>query len=83
MTMAEDWPKIVSRRTTTVSPWMEIIEREVEFSAGAEHRALSRGRPAGLHRHRRADAGRPHSDRAAIPAGAGALHLGIAGRPGR
>ena len=35
--MAEDWPKIVSRRTTRVSPWMEIIEREVEFSAGAEH----------------------------------------------
>lgn len=35
--MAEDWPKIVSRRTTKVSPWMEIIEREVEFSAGAEH----------------------------------------------
>ena len=35
--MAQDWPKIVSRRTTKVSPWMEIIEREVEFSAGAEH----------------------------------------------
>jgi len=35
--VAEDWPKIVSRRTTRVSPWMEIIEREVEFSAGAEH----------------------------------------------
>jgi len=35
MSMAEDWPKIVSRRTTRVSPWMEIIEREVEFSAGA------------------------------------------------
>jgi 8-oxo-dGTP pyrophosphatase MutT (NUDIX family) len=30
-----DWPKIKSRRTTKVSPWMEIIEREVEFSAGA------------------------------------------------
>lgn len=35
--MADDWPKIVSRRTTQVSPWMAIIEREVEFSAGAEH----------------------------------------------
>ena len=34
--MAEDWPKIVSRRTTRVSPWMEIIERAVEFAPGAE-----------------------------------------------
>jgi ADP-ribose pyrophosphatase len=34
--MADDWPKIVSRRTTRVSPWMEIIERAVEFSPGAE-----------------------------------------------
>jgi 8-oxo-dGTP pyrophosphatase MutT (NUDIX family) len=33
--MAGDWPKIKARRTTKVSPWMEIIEREVEFSAGA------------------------------------------------
>jgi len=31
-----DWPKIKSRRTTKVSPWMEIIEREVEFTAGAK-----------------------------------------------
>jgi 8-oxo-dGTP pyrophosphatase MutT (NUDIX family) len=37
MSMAEDWPKIVSRRTTKVSPWMEIIEREVEFAQGAKH----------------------------------------------
>jgi ADP-ribose diphosphatase len=35
--MADDWPKIVSRRATRVSPWVEIIEREVEFSPGAEH----------------------------------------------
>jgi ADP-ribose diphosphatase len=28
------WPKIKSRRTTKVSPWMEIIEREVEFAPG-------------------------------------------------
>jgi ADP-ribose pyrophosphatase len=34
-TMAEDWPKIRNRRTTRVSPWMEIIEREVEFAPGA------------------------------------------------
>ncbi len=35
--MADNWPKIVSRRATKVSPWVEIIEREVEFSPGAEH----------------------------------------------
>jgi ADP-ribose pyrophosphatase len=29
-----DWPKIKSRRTIKVSPWMEIIEREVEFASG-------------------------------------------------
>jgi ADP-ribose pyrophosphatase len=32
--MTGDWPKIVSRRATRVSPWMEIIEREVEFAEG-------------------------------------------------
>ena len=30
-----DWPKIKSRRSIRISPWIEIIEREVEFSAGA------------------------------------------------
>jgi 8-oxo-dGTP pyrophosphatase MutT (NUDIX family) len=34
--MAEDWPKIVSRRTIPVSPWMRLMERAVEFTAGAE-----------------------------------------------
>ena len=34
---ARDWPKIVGRSTTKISPWMEIIAREVEFAAGAEH----------------------------------------------
>jgi len=34
--MVEDWPKIKARRTTAISPWMTIIEREVEFSAGAQ-----------------------------------------------
>jgi 8-oxo-dGTP pyrophosphatase MutT (NUDIX family) len=29
------WPKIRSRRTTAVSPWISIIAREVEFSRGA------------------------------------------------
>ena len=34
--MGEDWPKIKARHTTRVSPWMAIIEREVEFAPGAE-----------------------------------------------
>jgi ADP-ribose pyrophosphatase len=34
--MAGDWPKIKARRITTVSPWMQIIEREVEFASGDE-----------------------------------------------
>jgi ADP-ribose pyrophosphatase len=29
-----DWPKIVSRRVTRVSPWVELIERKVEFTPG-------------------------------------------------
>jgi len=33
--MAEDWPKIKTRRTTAISPWMAIIEREVQFAPGA------------------------------------------------
>jgi len=33
--MAEDWPKVVSRRLTRVSPWMTVIERAVEFAPGA------------------------------------------------
>jgi hypothetical protein len=37
MNMADDWPKIVSRRTTLVSPWMHIIEREVEFARDTDH----------------------------------------------
>ena len=31
-----DWPKIVNRRATRLSPWVEIIEREVEFTPGAK-----------------------------------------------
>jgi ADP-ribose pyrophosphatase YjhB (NUDIX family) len=30
-----DWPKIKSRRTIDISPWMKVIEREVEFTEGA------------------------------------------------
>ncbi len=31
-----DFPRIKSRRTIDVSPWMKVIEREVEFTAGAK-----------------------------------------------
>ena len=33
--MSEEWPKIRSRKITKVSPWMEVIAREVEFKPGA------------------------------------------------
>ena len=33
--MAEDWPKVIARRRTKVSPWVTLIEREVEFTQGA------------------------------------------------
>jgi 8-oxo-dGTP pyrophosphatase MutT (NUDIX family) len=32
--MFDGWPKIRSRRTTSVSPWVALIEREVEFVPG-------------------------------------------------
>jgi ADP-ribose pyrophosphatase len=32
--MSMAWPKIISRRTTRVSPWVKIVEREVEFKPG-------------------------------------------------
>jgi ADP-ribose pyrophosphatase len=32
--MSEEWPKIRARRTTKVSPWVSLIEREVEFAPG-------------------------------------------------
>jgi len=31
-----DWPKIKSRRRTKISPWMDIIEREIEFAENAQ-----------------------------------------------
>jgi len=34
--MADEWPKIRSRQTIPVSPWMHVIAREVEFTAGAK-----------------------------------------------
>jgi ADP-ribose pyrophosphatase YjhB (NUDIX family) len=30
--MADEWPKIRARQTTTISPWMKVIAREVEFA---------------------------------------------------
>ena len=33
--MSEKWPKIISSQTLTVSPWVDIIAREIEFSPGA------------------------------------------------
>ncbi len=32
--MADEWPKIKARQTTTISPWMDVIAREVEFAPG-------------------------------------------------
>ena len=34
--MADEWPKIRSRRTIAISQWMDVIAREVQFAAGAE-----------------------------------------------
>jgi ADP-ribose pyrophosphatase len=31
-----DFPRIKSRRTIDISPWMDIIEREVEFTPGSQ-----------------------------------------------
>ncbi|HWP27147.1 MAG TPA: NUDIX hydrolase [Xanthobacteraceae bacterium] len=33
--MSDEWPKIRSRRVTALSPWMDVIERQVEFAPGA------------------------------------------------
>jgi ADP-ribose pyrophosphatase len=30
--MSEQWPKVRSRQTVTLSPWVDIIAREIEFS---------------------------------------------------
>lgn len=34
--MTGDWPKIKARRAIDISPWMKVIEREVEFTRGSE-----------------------------------------------
>jgi ADP-ribose pyrophosphatase len=33
--MSEQWPKVISRNTLKMSPWVDIIAREIEFSPGA------------------------------------------------
>ena len=30
--MDEEWPKVRSRQTITLSPWVDIVAREIEFS---------------------------------------------------
>ena len=32
--MTDEWPKIKARTTTKISPWMNVIERDVEFAPG-------------------------------------------------
>ena len=76
------WPRIVCRRTMRVSPWMEIIEREVELNAGGatelyhavaqqDYIAIVARTPDGKFRSC-GNTGPPWS-----------VHLGIAGRHGR
>jgi ADP-ribose pyrophosphatase len=41
-----DWPRIRARRVTKVSPWVELVEREVEFAPDAPaelYHALAQG----------------------------------------
>jgi ADP-ribose pyrophosphatase len=33
--MADEWPRILRRRTTRLSPWVGIVERDVEFAPGS------------------------------------------------
>jgi|SRR5579864_4927100 len=30
--MSQDWPRVKSRQTTAVSPWVDIVTREIEFA---------------------------------------------------
>jgi len=39
--MSEQWPKITSRRSDTLSPWVDLITRQVEFSPGVSETYLS------------------------------------------
>jgi len=33
--MSDQWPRVTSRQTIKISPWMKIIARDVEFTPGA------------------------------------------------
>src|SRR3954449_3673128 len=33
--MSSDWPRILKRTTSKISPWLELIARDVVFSAGS------------------------------------------------
>jgi ADP-ribose diphosphatase len=33
--MSDEWPRVTSRQTIRISPWVDIIAREVEFAPGA------------------------------------------------
>lgn len=35
--VSNSWPRITNRITTKISPWIDLVAREVEFSPGAEH----------------------------------------------
>ena len=81
--MAEEWPKIRSRRTIA-----DIAVDGRDRARGGVHGGrgaadLSCGVAARLSRDRGAHAGWPHPDRAAIPARDRGVHLGAAGRSGR
>ncbi len=32
--MSEEWPKVKSRQTVTVSPWVDLVAREIELAPG-------------------------------------------------
>ena len=81
--MTEEWPKIRARRTTKVSPWMEVIAREVEFTPGARAETYHAvGQPDYLAIVARTPDGRIPIVRQYRPA-IEALHLGTAGGSGR
>src|SRR3954451_614401 len=34
--MSEEWPRVRSRQTIKISPWVDVVAREVEFAPGAK-----------------------------------------------
>ena len=33
--MSDEWPRVMSRQTIRISPWVDVVAREVEFAPGA------------------------------------------------